>query len=291
MSAVPPPTRPSSELPTGNPSPVGTGLTLAAELQGWHKPTFILFLIVWVVNWVVLLFRIELPREGQWIEALLPVSAVATTLLALGKRLPLQNVATAAALIGGLGAVITAVGALTAIPFGPLVYLDGMGPQWFGVVPWSLPLLWVVLIINGRGVARLIMRPWRKTNYYGFWVIGLTCALVVMFDLGFEPFATRVKDYWLWRTDRSALAWYSAPFANFLAWFIVALGMLIFAIPWLINKQPVKQPTDYQPLAVWLLLNLLVVSGNAAHQFWLAVGAMTIGNVIAMTYAVRGARW
>jgi uncharacterized membrane protein len=266
-------------------------MTLAAELQGWHKPTFILFLIVWVVNWVVLLFRIELPREGQWIEALLPVSAVATTLLALGKRLPLQNVLTAAALIGGIGSIITAVGALTAIPFGPLVYLDGMGPQLFGVVPWSMPLLWVVLIINGRGVARLIMRPWRKTNYYGFWVIGLTCALVVLFDLGFEPFASRVKSYWLWRTGPSALAWYSAPFANFLGWFIAALGMLVFSIPWLINKQPVKQPIDYQPLAVWLLLNLWVATGNASHQQWAALGMVTTASVLTTTYAVRGARW
>jgi uncharacterized membrane protein len=263
----------------------------APELQGWHKPTFILFLLVWVVNWVLLLFRIEVPREGQWIEALLPVTAAATTLLALGKRLPLQNVVTATVLIGGIGVVITAVGALTAVPFGPVIYLDGMGPQLFGVVPWSMPLMWVVLIINGRGVARLIMRPWRKTNYYGFWVIGLTCALVVLFDLGFEPFASRVKDYWLWQTSRSAVTWYSAPLANVLGWFIAALAMLVFAIPWLINKQPVKQPIDYQPLAVWLLLNLWVATGNASHQQWAALGVLVAGNVLSTTYAIRGARW
>jgi uncharacterized membrane protein len=264
---------------------------VSVELQGWHKPTFIMFLLVWIVNWVLLLFRIELPREGQWVEALLPASAAATTLLALGKRLPLQNVVTAAALIAGIGAVITAIVALTGIPFGPLVYLDGMGPQLFGVVPWPMPILWVVLIINGRGVARLIMRPWRKTNYYGFWVIGLTCVLMVLFDLGFEPFASRVKSYWLWQTGRSTLAWYSAPLANFLGWFIAALGMLVIAIPWLINKQPVKQPIDYQPLAVWLLLNLWVTTGNAGHQYWPAVGLTVIGTGVAAIYAVRGARW
>ena len=67
-----------------------------------------------------------------------------------------------------------------------------------GVVPWPLPLLWVVLVINARGVGRLVMRPWRKTNFYGFWVIGLTCLLVLAFDLGLEPFAVEVKGYWLW---------------------------------------------------------------------------------------------
>lgn len=288
---MPPSDRPAASAPATNSSRTEGTPTLAAELQGWHKPTFILFLLVWVVNWVILLFRIGLPREGQWVEALLLVSAAATTLLALGKRLPLQNVVMAAALIGGVAGVITAVGALTSVPFGPLVYLDGMGPPLFGVVPWSMPLLWVVLIINGRGVARLIMRPWRKTNYYGFWVIGLTCALAVLFDLGFEPFATRVKSYWIWQTGRSVLAWYSAPFANFLGWFLAALAMLVFAIPWLINKQPVKQPIDYQPLAVWLLLNLWVATGNASHQQWTALGVVVVGNAVAASYAVRGARW
>jgi putative membrane protein len=263
----------------------------SAEVGRWHKPVFILFLLAWMVNWILLLLRVELPPEGRWVEALLPVLATATTLLALGRRLPLQNVLMAAALIAGISSSIAAVGTVSGVPFGPFVYSDALGEALFGVVPWTVPLLWVVLIVNGRGVARLVMRPWRKTNYYGFWVIGLTCLLAVMFDLGFEPFAARVKHYWLWQTGNSVFTWHTAPWVNFLGWFVTALGILAFTIPWLINKQPIKQPIDYHPLVVWLLLNLWVATGNATEQLWLAAGTALIGNAVVAVYAIRGARW
>jgi uncharacterized membrane protein len=264
---------------------------LAFEIEGWHKSFFILFLLAWVVNWILLLLRVELPPEGRWVEALLPLFATATTLLALGRRLPLQNVLMAAALIAGISSVITAVGAMSGVPFGPFIYGEALGEAIFGVVPWTIPLLWVVLVINGRGVARLVMRPWRKTNYYGFWVIGLTCGLIVLFDLGLEPFAAHVRQYWFWETGISVPAWHTAPWVNFLGWFITPLGILAFTIPWLINKQPVKQPIDYHPLVVWLLLNVWLTTGNAIEGLWLAVGAAVLGNTIAAVYAIRGACW
>jgi uncharacterized membrane protein len=264
-------------------------LSPGAEL--WHKPVFILFLLVWAVNWVVLLLRVELSAEGWWLEALLPVLAAGTSVLALGRRLPLQNVLVAAAVILGLSTAIVAVGALSGVPFGPLVYSDDFAERLFTSVPWPLPLLWVALIINGRGVARLIMRPWRKTNFYGYWVIGLACLLAVLFDLGLEPFAVQVKGWWIWLSGPSVLSWHTAPWVNGLGWFVTALSILALSIPWLINKQPVKQPMDYHPLVVWLLLNLWVATGNAMEQLWLPVGVSLLGNAVAAVYAVRGARW
>jgi uncharacterized membrane protein len=260
-------------------------------VERWHKPAFILFLLAWTVNWVLALLNIELPTEGRWVESLLVLTAGATTLLALGRRLPFQNVLMAAVLIGGIGSIITAIGALSGVPFGPVVYSDSMGEQFLGVVPWPIPLLWIVLVINGRGVARLMMRPWRRTNYYGYWVIGITCLMAVLFELGFEPFAVHVKNYWAWLTGRSVLSWHTAPWVDFPGWFVSVLGILAFAIPWLINKQPIKQPMDYHPLVVWLLLNLWVATGNAAHDLWSAVLLSTAGNAVAATYAIRGARW
>jgi uncharacterized membrane protein len=261
------------------------------DLELWHRLVFILFLLIWLVNCVLLLLRVQLPAEGQWVESLLPVLAVATTLLALGRRLPLQNVLTAAFLIGGIGTLITAVAAASGIPFGPIVYGTALGEKLFGLVPWPIPFLWVVLVINGRGVARLIMRPWRKTNYYGYWVIAFTCLLAVVFELGFEPFAVQVRGYWIWLAGRSALAWHTAPWVNFLGWFVSVLGVVTFTLPWLINKQPVKQPTDYHPLAIWLLLNLWVAMGNGVAGMGSAVIVPALGHLIAAVYAIRGARW
>jgi len=62
---------------------------------------------------------------------------------------------------------------------------------------------------------RLILRPWRKIRSYGFWLIGLTALLTMLFDLAFDPFASRVKHYWLWVPTKFPLTWQGAPLVNF----------------------------------------------------------------------------
>jgi len=186
--------------------------------------------------------------------------------------------------------MIAVVAQKTRVPFGPRAYTDALGGKIFGV-PWPMPFVWLAVIVNVRGVARLILRPWRKTTYYGFWVIGLAGVLAVLFDTGLEPFASRAKHYWFWEMSANVLSWYSAPWVNFLGWFVTVLGILGFTTPWLINKQPVKQPTDYHPLVLWLLLNLYFATGNALQQLWFAVAFGLVANVLVTAYAVRGARW
>jgi uncharacterized membrane protein len=256
-----------------------------------HKPLFILFLLAWVVYFTLLLLRLDPRGASRWVEGTFLLLGVSTSLVGLARRLPLQSVLMAGMLTACIAGGILAIGIITGTPFGPVFYSHRFGEKIFDTVPWPLPLLWVMLIINGRGVARLIMRPWRKTNYYGFWVIGLACALAVFFDLSFEPFGTYVREWWIWRTSGNILSWYRAPWINFLGWFMTALALLIFTIPWLINKRPIKQPMDYHPLVVWLLLNFGLVAVNAANGLLTAAIVGLIGNTVAAVYAVRGARW
>jgi hypothetical protein len=62
-------------------------------------------------------------------------------------------------------------------------------------------------------------------------------------------------------------------------------------MPWLINKQPVKQPIDYHPLVLWLMLVAWISLGNAMHHLWLAVAVSVAANTVFAVFAVRGARW
>lgn len=210
----------------------------------------------------------------------------------MARTLPAQNVLLAATLIAVISGIVETINAKTGIPFGPLVYTDNLGPELFGALPWPIPLIWVVVILNSRGVARLILRPWRKMGKYGFWVIGLTSLLSVILDLGLEPFASRVNHYWIWHVPGNVLAWYNAPWVNFVSWATTTLLILAFTTPWLINKKHIKNaPPDYHPLILWLLLNLLLATGNAAHHLWLATGFTIVASVIATIFAWRGARW
>ncbi len=242
--------------------------------------------------WLGSLLHFPLPGPTPRAETLFPILALATTLTAMARSLPVQNVLLASVLIAVISAIVEAIGAKTGIPFGPLIYTDNLGPQLFGILPWPIPLIWTVIILNSRGVARLILRPWRKIGKYGFWMIGLTCLLSVILDFGLEPFATQVNHYWIWHAPATVPTWHTAPWVNFVSWTTTTLLILAFTTPWLINKRHIKNaPPDYHPLIVWLLLNVLLVAGNATHHFWWAVGFSLLAATVVTVFAWRGARW
>jgi uncharacterized membrane protein len=245
---------------------------------------------------VVLMFLVPLrqsPNPG-WPEAVLIWAATLTTLVSLARQLPAQNVMLAAAVIAFIGGTIHAVGAATAIPFGPFSYTDSAGPRFFNTLAWPMPLVWIVVILNSRGVARLILRPWRKVRTYGFWLMGSTVALAGLFDLALDPFAAAVRHHWLWHPTRFPLTWFGAPVTNCLGWLMTALLILVFATPALIDKRrqrSVNRPPDYHPLVVWLLAVALFAAGAATRQLWPAVIYCVTADLAIGMFAIRGARW
>jgi uncharacterized membrane protein len=234
---------------------------------------------------------LDLPGKAGWPEALLLVLATTGTIIALAQQLPLQNVLLAAFVIALMGGAVHTLGVMMGIPFGPFLFGAEAGPQLFKTLPWAIPLIWVVAVLNSRGVARLILRPWRKVRSYGFWLIGLTALLTAWFDLAFDPFAARVKHYWLWLPTKFPVTWQGAPLVNFLSWVVVSLLILAFVTPALINKNPVRRPPDFHPLAVWLGAILLFGLAAALQGMWPAVALDGVMAVLAGAFAIRGGRW
>jgi uncharacterized membrane protein len=255
---------------------------------------FTLFLVQYALVCSELWTSHRLFGEARWPDGVLVVLTAATLLASLTRSLPAQNVMLAANIIGGLGAAVHTLGAATGIPFGPLKFTSSIGQELFHPLPWAIPVLWISLVLSSRGAARLVLRPWRTTAHYGFWMMGLTTALLLALVAGLEPFATRVKQFWLWLPSRTSLFWYDAPWVNFLGWCVSTLTILAFATPTLINKMPVKNaPPDYQPLMVWTLLNLLFANGAASQKLWPAafvcIGT-TLGVLGAAIYGIRKSR-
>jgi uncharacterized membrane protein len=266
--------------------------TLAEKMKTWFHWLFVVllaaaFALVIAANGLSL----ELPGQPGAPEALLILLATVSTITALARQLALQNVLLAAFVIALTGGAVHALGVTMGIPFGPFIFGADAGPQLFKMLPWAMPLIWVVAILNSRGVVRLILRPWRKVRSYGFWLIGLTAALTMLFDLAFDPFASRVKHYWLWMPTKFPLTWQGAPLVNFFSWMAVALLMLVFVTPALINKNPARRMPDFHPLAVWLGAILLFGSASALHGMWGAVALDGTIAVLAATFAIRGGRW
>lgn len=224
--------------------------------------------------------------------AALLLLATASTLIALARRLPAQNVALVAVMIAVIGSAAHALAAKTGMPFGPILFGAAAGLKLFDTLPWIMPFLWIIAVLNSRGVARLVLRPWRKTRTYGFWLMGLTALLVTLFDFALEPFATHIRHYWIWTATGFSLIPQGAPVSNPVGWFAVTLLILAFTTPALINKQLSKRRgADLHSPAVWLGTILLCGTAAALHGFWVVVAVDAAIVVITAAFAIRGARW
>lgn len=254
-----------------------------------HSIFLVLFLAALTLAWLRLWPETRLFGGARWPEGILVLLAAATTLASLARQLPAQNVMLAAFTIAFLGGAIHTVGALSGVPFGSFVYTRNIGQTLFDPLPWALPLIWVIVVLNARGVSRLILRPWRKTRNFGFWLMGTTTLLVALFDLALEPFVS-LHDYWLWTSPGTSLTWYSAPWINFLGWGVSAILVLAFATPSLINKRPGEVPVDYHSLLVWALLHLFLGSAALLHRLWPAVIYIGVSTALVTLLALRGAK-
>ena len=266
----------------------------AAKLTAWSYWIFTVLLAAAFLLMLatLLLPSLHLPGNPQELEVTLLLLATATTIFALERQLPMQNVLLVLAVTSFIGGAAHTLGAISGIPFGQFTFTDELGPELFQRLPWAMPLIWVVAVLNSRGVARLILRPWRKTKTYGFWLIGLTVVLTVLFDLALDPFASRIKNYWIWTPVKFPLARQGAPPVNFLSWGIVTLLILAFVTPAFLNKQLSRRSTqDFHPPCVWLGCILIFGTACGQNKSWSAVAADATIGIVTIIFAVRGARW
>ncbi len=251
----------------------------------------------WVLTGALTLtFAAELavPQRLPLLDATLLILAVCVSITALNRLIPLQNILLAAAITAVLGTLAHGLSAYSgvAMPFGPIIFHETAGTKIFNLVPWTIPLLWVVALFNSRGTARLMLRPWRKLKSYGYWVIALTTVLMVAFDFALEPFAAHANHFWLWQPTKISLTWYDASPLNFIGWAVVSLLILGFATPTLIKKQPgSRSAMDLNPFGIWLGAIILFTVGAAKAVLWPAVGVDAAIAIVTLVFAIRGARW
>jgi uncharacterized membrane protein len=233
----------------------------------------------------------DLPGTTSNLDALLLLFAAAASVSALARQLPLQSVLFAAGITALIGGAAHGLSARTGLPFGPLFFGETAGPKLFNTVPWTVGLIWIVALFNSRGVARLMLRPWRRVKTYGFLLLGLTAALALAFDFALEPFA-RVKHLWLWQPTKIRLTWHGASPLSFLGWTFVALLILTIIMPYLIRKQP-GQPSapDFAPLSLWLGAIIVFSVTVAQAGFWTAVMVNVAIIGITAIFSWRGAKW
>jgi hypothetical protein len=187
---------------------------------------------------------------------------------AASRRLPAQNVVFAAVVALGTGGFALTVAVALGTPLAPRFDSGFGGPELLRTFPWPLPIVWLIAIINARGVGQLLFRSTKGTSGYGIRVFGATALLTTLFEMAFQPFASNVQHYWTWPASQTPLLGARVPY--FVAFLLLVLVLLLMITPLLIDKKPGEAPPNYRPLANYVLLNSLFATGAAVHHLWLA---------------------
>ena len=264
--------------------------------ESFLKNLHLLFLILAVLNAALCVawpyISPATAAYDHWPDILFLLTTGGCLVLGLSRQVPVPNAVAVAGIALAFGAGADLVGAQTGVPFGPFQYNVNLSPRLMDLMPPVFPLIWVTIIFAARGVARLILRPWRKINSYGFWLIGITALLTALTDLALDPFATHQRRYWNWFHTKLPLTWYGAPLINFFSWGCVCLLIMAFITPLLINKQlSRKSVPDYHPLIIWTAIMTIVTAGAAQAGLWPAVILNSIIYLATVIMAINGGRW
>ncbi len=251
---------------------VGPGKTLFRVLSVLLAVDFCL---VFVSSWCPGL----LPESTAWLAPLLLALAVTSTLVSLMRQLPAQTVLLAALGVGVCGVVMQSLRSWTNVPAALLQQAQGSNPDFSLSLALGAALIWIVVILNSRGAAQLILLRWRGSGTYGLWLLGLSAALALALAASFSPYASRLvrpRDLEVTRQSWIELASLGARIPG---WTAAALLSLAWVTPILINKKPVPQQPPHQPLFIWLLGSSLFLTGQCVDQLrrdawlWLVLSA------------------
>lgn len=191
---------------------------------------------------------------GEWLDALWVVLAAVNC---YGTLVRTEGLATARRWSSGIiiGATVLAwVGATMAVPFGPLAYTDRLGARVYGVLPFTVPLLWLTVVIGARAAVL-----WAAPRAGLRTVVSGVALIALLTDLNLEPVAWRVRAYWIWYPGEPAPP-PGVPFWNYLAWTVAAA---VFAAT-LAGGRIVRGRAGRRPAVVLAAMNAV----------WLAVHAV-----------------
>lgn len=106
--------------------------------------------------------------------------------------------------------IIEIVGTLTGFPFGDYHYTTRMGPLLFSTLPLAIPFSWYLIVVGGFFCFGQFF-PQRTHTQLAFF----TACFALFVDWIMEPFAWKIKGYWIWAEG-------SVPIENYIAWFVLS---------------------------------------------------------------------
>jgi len=115
------------------------------------------------------------PLESSWIVAVFAGTVAIFMLLQLARSLPGQNIAF-------IAVVLLTSGALLQWWLAKYTRMEVIGPMWCFLAGGAL--LWLAVVLSARRLAQFILRPWRRADYYGIWLLAMSAVATAAFQFG-----------------------------------------------------------------------------------------------------------
>jgi len=180
--------------------------------------------------------------------------------------------------LGVFGAVYAAslaselIGTTYGLPFGVYRYTDMLGPQWFGRVPYLIPLGWFGMAIPSYVLAYAAL-PARRHRWLR---MGLGAFILATWDLSLDPAMSYLTSYWTWG---EAGIYYGMPLLNLGGWYLTGLVLMGLlhggGIDRWVDRLSVRWMGWYYGLTLLMPLGMVLAAGlwGGALATGAAVGA------------------
>jgi len=184
-----------------------------------------------------------------WGDFIFHVFAAVNLLFAVSSWLGWRRTWISFAVIAILSSVVETLGATTGFPFGSYFYTERMGPMLGNTLPLAIPLAWWNILGSFFMLTRYAL-PRLNSRLTCLIVAGLATAL----DWVMEPFAWKIRGYWIWESAQ-------IPLQNYVSWFV--LSFILCRISPL--HSPYRPELDKRALAIPALMLAFFVSARLLH--------------------------
>jgi hypothetical protein len=181
--------------------------------ERWHQAAFVFFVVSWGLCVAVYLRDAFAP---DWMISLVLGSGLLTSLVTLGRQLPLQNVVVVGIVFGSAGAV--------------WAWFVGTSLDWSDGLNWRTTVFWTIVLLNARAIGQFLLRSRRGRSFYGLELMGVTGSVFALCQ------AALYKDE-----------------IHFLVAPLAVAGLLFITLPLMLGKRPDDPPVSWQPIVVLML--------------------------------------
>lgn len=227
-----------------------------------------------------------LPADLVLHPALLLVAVAAMRLPLIAGLLPAvgRRAAVGLALLALFAYAVEFVGVTTGVPYGAFAYTADLGPMLAGVVPLSLPLLYLPLVVNAYLLGLALLGRAGLDGRAPRVLAGVAALLLV--DLALDPGAVAVG-FWAYEGGGP---YYGVPLSNYAGWLVTGT-VAVVGVELAFDRTALRERIDRAPYVLDDLVSFAVLWGgiNLGAGNWLAVGvAVGLAGAVAVASGLAG---